>query len=115
MGAKKIPMTREKLQEKLDNIRGAVTMAYPMGLPDWDIVKMTIDGIEGLDGTSAGNEALNGETAELWVATKFFDRSQTVGDRLGRNEKPKLSRRCNHLVRVHQLESQVFQKLRSPL
>lgn len=87
---KKIPMTREKLQEKLDNIRGAVIMAYPMGLPDWDTVKMTIDGIEGLDGTSAGNEALNGDTAELWVATKFFDRSQTVGDRLGRNEKTKV-------------------------
>ena len=87
---KKIPMTREKLQEKLDNIRGAVTMAYPMGLPEWDTVKLTIDGIEGLDGTSAGNEALNGDIAELWVATKFFDRGQTVGDRLGRNEKTKV-------------------------
>merc|ERR1712065_110579 len=30
------------------------------------------------------------EKAELWVATKFFDRSQTWGDRLGRNEKTKV-------------------------
>ena len=79
--AKRIPITLEKLQEKMDNIRGAVTMAYPMGLPEWDVVRQTIEGIQGLDGTAAGAETLDGDKAELWVATKFFDRSQTVGDR----------------------------------
>merc|ERR1712216_1079661 len=88
--AKRIPITLEKLQEKMDNIRGAVTMAYPMGLPEWDVVRQTIEGIQGLDGTAAGAETLDGDKAELWVATKFFDRSQTVGDRLGKNKKTKV-------------------------
>ena len=30
-------------------------IAYPMGLPDWDTVRITIEGNEGLDGTGAGN------------------------------------------------------------
>ena len=52
-------------------------MAYPMGLPTWDTVKLTIESVDGLDGTSAGAEVLDSDKAELWVATKFFDRTQT--------------------------------------
>jgi hypothetical protein len=61
-----------------------------MGLPDWEVIKLTIEGCEGLDGTAAGMEILDPETAELWSASKIFDRSQTVGDRLGKNEKTKV-------------------------
>lgn len=62
-----------------------------MGLPEWDTVRLTIEGSSGLDGTAAGTHLLDEETAELWVASKAFDRlgRQTVGDRLGRNEKTK--------------------------
>ena len=28
--------------------------AYPMGLPDWDTVRLTIEGVDGLEGTGAG-------------------------------------------------------------
>jgi hypothetical protein len=87
---RKIALSRPMLQEKLDNIRGAVTMAYPMGLPTWDTVRLTIEGVEGLDGTAASQQILDPDTAELWVASKSFDRNQTVGDRLGRNEKTKV-------------------------
>lgn len=87
---RKIAVTRAILQEKLDNIRGAVIMAYPMGLPEFDTVRMTIEGEHGLDGTAASQDLLDRETAELWVASRIFDRSQTVGDRLGRNEKTKV-------------------------
>jgi cilia- and flagella-associated protein 298 len=66
-------------------------MSYPMGLPPWDTVKLTIDGLDGLEGTAAGQEVLDPNTAELWIASKSLDRSpgRTVGDRLGRNEKTK--------------------------
>jgi hypothetical protein len=37
-----------------------------------------------------GQNILDPNTAELWVASRVFDRSQTVGDRLGRNEKTKV-------------------------
>lgn len=87
---RKVVTTLALLQDKLDNIRGSVMMAYPMGLPEWDTVKMTIDGDEGLDGTAAGADLLDPNTAELWAASRHFDRSQTVGDRLGKNEKTKV-------------------------
>lgn len=103
------------LQDKIDLARGAVTMGmciyciyfgivnvvtvllfnflgYPMGLPEWDSVRLTIEGTEGLEGSAAGQELLDENTAELWVASRIFDRtgSQTVGDRLGMNEKTKV-------------------------
>lgn len=78
------------LTEKLDNIRGAVTMAYPMGLPEWDTVRLTIEGIEGLEGTAAGQDLMDPESAEVWIASRALERSQTVGDRLGKNEKTKV-------------------------
>lgn len=61
-----------------------------MGLPEWDTIRLMIEGEEGLEGTSAGQELLKEETAELWVASRNFDRAQTVGDRLGHNEKTKV-------------------------
>ena len=42
--------------------------------------------------TIVGQNILDPDTAELWVASRVFDRSQNVGDRLGRNEKTKVSR-----------------------
>lgn len=89
---RKISINLRMLQEKLDLVRGAVIMAYPMGLPEYDTVRMTIEGDEGLDGTAAGQELLDQNTAELWVASRIFDRSpgQTVGNRLGNNEKTKV-------------------------
>jgi cilia- and flagella-associated protein 298 len=90
LSKRRLATTKEMLQEKLDNIRGVVTMAYPMGLPEWDTVRLTIEGIGGLDGTAAGEGVLDADKAELWVASRNFDRGQTVGDRLGRNEKTKV-------------------------
>lgn len=87
---RKIAVTLKGLTEKLDNMRGAVMMAYPMGLPAWDTVKLTIESADGLEGTAAGQEILDPVTAELWVAARVFDRKQKVSDRLGKNEKTKV-------------------------
>lgn len=89
---RKISINSALLQEKIDLVRGAVTMAYPMGLPEWDTVRLTIEGNEGLEGTATGQELLDENTAELWVASRIFDRTggQTVADRLGMNEKTKV-------------------------
>lgn len=92
LAARKIATTIAMLQEKLDTIRGVTIMAYPMGLPEWDTVRLTIEGNEGLEGTGAAQHMLDEETAELWVASRIFDRSagKTVRDRLGGNEKTKV-------------------------
>lgn len=61
-----------------------------MGLPEWDTIRLTLQGNEGIEGTAAGVELLDPETAELWVASRMFDRSQTIAERLGRNDKTKV-------------------------
>eukprot|EP01035_Chromulina_nebulosa_P019287 gene19287-25147_t len=87
---RKIAITLNILQEKLDNIRGAVTMAYPMGLPTWDTIRLTIEGIEGISGTPAGQQILDENTSELWIASRCLDRNQVISDRFGKNEKTKV-------------------------
>merc|ERR1719446_710916 len=61
-----------------------------MGLPEWDSVKLALESSEGLVGTQAGGGLLEPDTATLWCAGREFRRDQTVGDRLGKNEKTKV-------------------------
>ena len=46
-------LTKEGMEEKLQTMKGAVTMAFPMGLPKHDPVYAALEGEEGLDGTQA--------------------------------------------------------------
>jgi len=81
------------LDDKLANMSGAVTMAYPMGLPTWDSVKIALESAPhegGLDGTQAQGGVLEPDTATLWCAGREFVRGETVADRLGKNEKTKV-------------------------
>ena len=78
------------LEDKVTNIRGALTMAYPMGLPAWDTASAALEGVEALDGTAVAGAIMDPDTATLWVASREFDRNDTVGDRLGKNEKTKV-------------------------
>eukprot|EP00512_Aurantiochytrium_limacinum_P003516 CAMPEP_0171499154 /NCGR_PEP_ID=MMETSP0958-20121227/8276_1 /TAXON_ID=87120 /ORGANISM="Aurantiochytrium limacinum, Strain ATCCMYA-1381" /LENGTH=243 /DNA_ID=CAMNT_0012033689 /DNA_START=339 /DNA_END=1067 /DNA_ORIENTATION=- len=85
----KVPLTTGLLQEKIDIMRGAVIMAYPMGLPAYDPIRMAL---EDVDHTADlyGEQQLDVNTAQLWWAGKEFLRGQTVGDRVGKNEKTKI-------------------------
>ena len=42
----------EVLIESIQEIKGAVTIAYPMGLPLWDPVQCNLDNQEDLSGTA---------------------------------------------------------------
>ena len=86
-------LTVRGLQEKVDNMRGAVTMAYPMGLPAWDPARLLFEDDGSAGGYLAevsGKDFLDPATASLWWAGKEFFRDQTVGERVGRNEKTKV-------------------------
>lgn len=50
-----------------------------MGLPEYDPVRLTIEGDDGLDGTQAGAELLDGDTAGLWMAGKVSIDTQRRG------------------------------------
>ncbi|GMI21403.1 hypothetical protein TeGR_g3008 [Tetraparma gracilis] len=78
------------VEDKIANMRGAVVMAYPMGLPEWDTIALALNSVDGLEGTGVAAEVMEPETAQLWVAGKEFVRGQLVSDRLGKNEKTKV-------------------------
>ena len=46
-----IPLTSEVVKDALDQMRGAVMIVYPMGLPPHDPVKQELENIEDLSGT----------------------------------------------------------------
>ena len=52
----KVPMTAELIAGQIDLLRGAVTIAYPMGLPDYDRVSACLDDDEDLSGSASGKE-----------------------------------------------------------
>lgn len=87
---KRVCLTKEAVKDCIDNIRGAVVMAYPMGLPEWDTIKLLFDGDEGLEGTGAAADLVDSANARLWAAGKEFVRGELVSDRLGKNEKTKI-------------------------
>jgi len=79
------------LTEKIALMRGAVTMAFPMGLPEWDTLRILFEETDdGVLRELMGNDYMDPATAGLWWAGKEFFRDQTVGDRVGRNEKTKI-------------------------
>jgi len=87
---KKVEFTIEMLQDHVDRIRGALMIAYPMGLPDWEPARQAVEGTEELEGTSEGQDVMNEESTVMWWASKMLDRSKTLQDFVGRNDKTKI-------------------------
>lgn len=83
-------ITDKQLEEAIQNVKGAIMIAYPMGIPDFDPVQEIIDNNEDLSGTTEGKEVLDENTATLWWAGKELKRGKLLFDYLGRNEKTKI-------------------------
>jgi hypothetical protein len=49
-------LNQQKIQECIDELRGAVTIVYPMGLPPHDPIQMELENKEDLEGTQVFNE-----------------------------------------------------------
>ncbi|KAJ0395535.1 hypothetical protein ATCC90586_006761 [Pythium insidiosum] len=89
----KVCMKQDVLNEKLMNIRGAVMMAFPMGLPPHDPIKLLLDSPSVEDALAESSSVLEvtpEDTTELWWAGKQFFRDQRVRDLVGKNEKTKI-------------------------
>jgi len=86
----KVEFTEEGLQEHIDKVRGALMIAYPMGLPDWEPARQQVEGTEEVEGTAEGQDVMNQDNTVMWWASKMLDRSKTLQDFLGRNDKTKI-------------------------
>ena len=69
--ARREPLTKAALLAALDLVRGAVMIAYPMGLPEWDFVRECLEGRDGAaasaDVSRATGEWALGADTRGWV------------------------------------------------
>ncbi|ORX44185.1 hypothetical protein BCR36DRAFT_360164 [Piromyces finnis] len=86
----KIFITEKELEEAIQTVKGAVMIAYPMGIPTFDPVQEIIDDNEDLSGSADGKEVLDPKTTTLWWAGKELKKDKKLSDYLGRNEKTKI-------------------------
>ena len=88
----KIALTVDCIEEKINNVRHAVAMAYPEGLPEWDLVRILLDdSIENLGAHLGKSFIIDARDAALWTCNKEFLRGTLVSDRIGScNEKTKV-------------------------
>lgn len=80
----KIPLTAGPLKEAMQNVRGAVMMGFPMGLPPYDPVQQL------LVGAFKDAELMDPDTAQMWCVGKELMREKRLSDHLGKNEKTKV-------------------------
>ncbi|XP_075053278.1 cilia- and flagella-associated protein 298 isoform X1 [Mixophyes fleayi] len=83
-------VTMDMVKDALDQLRGAVMIVYPMGLPPHDPIRMEFENNEDLSGTQAGQMVIEEPAAQLWWAGKELLRKKKLGDYIGRNEKTKI-------------------------
>ncbi|XP_072514562.1 cilia- and flagella-associated protein 298 [Salminus brasiliensis] len=85
-----VVVTMETVKEALDQLRGAVMIVYPMGLPPHDPIRMELENQEDLSGTQASLQVIPEEEAQLWWASKEMQRGKKLQDYIGKNEKTKI-------------------------
>lgn len=84
----KVALSPKVLAEKIRNIGGALTIAFPMGLPEWDPARLALTDQDGAEG-APGAKIMDPDTATLWFAGKQFERDTIIKDRI-RHEKSKV-------------------------
>ncbi|XP_019518351.1 PREDICTED: UPF0769 protein C21orf59 homolog isoform X1 [Hipposideros armiger] len=83
-------VTMEMVKDALDQLRGAVMIVYPMGLPPYDPIRMEFENKEDLSGTQAELSVIEESQAQLWWAAKELRRTKKLSDYVGKNEKTKI-------------------------
>ncbi|TRY98684.1 hypothetical protein DNTS_033432 [Danionella cerebrum] len=89
-GGAVVCVTMDMVKEALDQLKGAVMIVYPMGLPPHDPIRMEFENQEDLTGTQASLQVIAQEEAQLWWASKELQRGKKLQDYIGKNEKTKI-------------------------
>lgn len=91
------PTRLQLIEDKIDNVRGAILMVYPKGLPssdtllalNWDQLDQNEKDLKYENFALSSNMLVARET-KLWCAGKEMMRGQKVSNLLGTNEKTKV-------------------------
>ncbi|KAI9217731.1 hypothetical protein BC828DRAFT_390412 [Blastocladiella britannica] len=85
--AQRIVTTPVRLNESIDLLKASVTMAYPMGLPEYDPVAEILAESEDLRTCLNAKDILDADSAQVWWAGKELVRGKLLLDFVGRNDK----------------------------
>merc|ERR1711966_65822 len=69
---------------------GALMIAFPAGLPDWEPARLETEGIEDLEGTAEGVDVMSETNTIMWWASKQLEHHKTLADFVGKNDKTKI-------------------------
>lgn len=85
-------LDRQTCQTQIDNMRGAVMIAYPAfhRLPVYDPARLELEDREELDGASELQAVLDHTQTNLWWAGKELRTDKTLEEFVGKNEKTKI-------------------------
>jgi len=85
-----VAMKWSAVQEALDQVRGAISIVYPKGLPAYEPVRMELENREELAGSQASKEVIDPTQAVLWFSSKELQPGSKLSDFLGKHEKTKV-------------------------
>jgi hypothetical protein len=91
----------QMLKDAFESIKGAITIVYPQGLPEWDPVREAIEDVEDLAGTAASKLVYPPMEATLWWAGKELVREKLLSDFVGKNDKTKIIVKIQKVFFIH--------------
>mmetsp|Transcript_10221 Transcript_10221/g.11398 ORF Transcript_10221/g.11398 Transcript_10221/m.11398 type:complete len:97 (+) Transcript_10221:480-770(+) len=93
-------MDRSTCQTHIDNMRGAVMIAYPAyhRLPAYDPTRLELEDKEELDGTTELQQVLDHTQTNIWWAGKELQVDQILEQYVGRNEKTKIVAKLTQVI-----------------
>ncbi|CAF4758473.1 unnamed protein product, partial [Rotaria magnacalcarata] len=83
-------VTCDQINEALQQLKGAVMIVYPMGLPPYDPIELEFKNQEELEGTQDSLDVIPEADLTLWFSGKEMHRGKLLSDSVGKNEKTKV-------------------------
>lgn len=80
-------VTNDHINEALQQLKGAVMIVYPMGLPPYDPIELEFKNQEELEGTQDSLDVIAEPDMTIWFSGKEMQRGKLLSDYAGKNEK----------------------------
>ena len=71
-------MTWSSVEEALQQVKGAISIVYPQGVPVYEPLRMELENREDLSGTQASKQVIDPAEGVLWFASKELQTGKIV-------------------------------------
>lgn len=85
-----MPVTWTSIEEALQQVKGALSIVYPQGVPVYEPLRMELENREDLAGTQASKQVIDPAEGVLWFASKELQTGKKLSEYMGKHEKTKV-------------------------